>query len=116
MLEQLRAFGAPPEVLAAAAERQQAELDAWAVPVWPECWHAAQLFLATATQWVLVPRADGRMVRTGLRYEAITPTVADAVRQLIPRRLRQPAGHLLHQLRVMELAVLDEQARQLATT
>ena len=113
MLEQLRAFGAPAEVLQAAAERQQAELDAWAMPVWPENWHAAQLFLACATQWVIVPRVDGRMVRTGLRYESIA-AVSDAVRAAVPRRWRRPPAELLHQLRSMELAVLDEQALQLA--
>lgn len=112
MLDQLRQFGAPAEVLRAAEQRLKAEADAVTLPVWPENWHAVNLFLALATQWHWVAPWRLPAQRTGLRLDAV-PTVLPMVRRAVPARHRQPYAVLLRQLQAMEDAVLEEQAAKL---
>jgi len=64
-------------------ERAQLQAEA---RVWPEHWHAVQVFLGMATQWQAVGGGFG-FVWTGLRYEAL-PVVERAVRHQVPRELR----------------------------
>lgn len=74
--------------------------------MWPENWHAVQLFSALATQWHWRPTVGGAR-RCGLRYEAVA-AVLPAVRHAVPRRWRQPYPQLLTQLQHMEDQVLAE--------
>lgn len=111
MLDQLRKFEAPPEVLAAAEARLQAEAQAVTIPVWPENWHAVRTFVAMATQWHWVVPWRCPPARTGLRLEAL-PAVLPAVQPSVPRRLRKPYAELVAQLQAMEDAALAEFAKQ----
>ena len=110
MLEQLRQFGAPPEVLRATEQRLHAEAQDATIPVWPENWHAVLLFVAMATQWHWVAPWRCPPARTGLRLEAL-PAVLPAVQRGVPRRLRKPYAVLLGQLQTMEDAALSEFAK-----
>lgn len=81
--------------------------------MWPEHWHAVQVFLGMATQW----RAVGGfgIAWTGLRYEAVE-RVERAVRDQVPRalRLRGRRGWpvLFDQLRVLEAKALVARNRR----
>lgn len=111
MLEQLRQFGAPAEVLRATQNRLEAEAAERTVPIWPENWHAVIVFVRMATQWNWAAPWRGIPVRTGLRLEAL-PVVQAAARREVPRRLRVKPDRLLQQLQLMEDVVLDEQGKR----
>lgn len=100
MLQQLQQLGAPPEVIAATAQRLQAEADGITFAVWPDNWHAVLTFVAMATQWHWVGTMASAQ-RTGLRLEAL-PAVLPAMRRTVPRRWRQPYHILLQQLQHLE--------------
>lgn len=70
--------------------------------VYPENWKAVQLFILLGTQWNVGPM--GGFV--GLRYESVESIMRIS---LIPVKNRLK---LLHALRVMEFAVLDEMAKR----
>lgn len=110
MLDQLRALGAPADVLQAYAARADAEAKQATVPIWPENWHAVQVFGAMATQWHWLVGMGGAQ-RVGLRLEAL-PAVLPAVKRQVIRRWRQPHHVLLRQLQNMEDAALDAWAQQ----
>lgn len=113
MVDQLRQWGAPPEVITATQQRLAAEAQQATVDVWPENWHALGLFLALETQWnVAVGLAGAR--RLGLRYEAVTPLLQDMVRAEVPRRLHQPPAVLMRQLLQLEDTALKAMAEQRA--
>jgi hypothetical protein len=79
------------------------------VQVWPEHWHATQVFLGMSTQWNAVGTMRGARV-IGLRYEALA-TVERAARRQVPRELRMHRRRdwpvLLDQLRVIEAKAAD---------
>jgi hypothetical protein len=78
MLEDLRAFGFPPEEIAKAAAdllAQRRAPDAFAVH--PHNAFAVRLFLAMQTQWSAVALSTlsaARMIRIGLKYEVLETT------------------------------------------
>ncbi len=111
VLVQLRQWGAAPEVLRAAEEQLQAQAQAAQVRVWPEHWHAVQVLLAMATQWVWVPCGMAGARPVGLRLEAL-PVVLPAVRARVQRQHRQPYAVLLQQLQQLEDAALAALAQQ----
>lgn len=88
-------------MVAATQVRLQAEAAAWCCDVWPENWHAVQLFVALATQWHWASAGLAGSRRTGLRYSAIRP-VLPMVQQAVQQRWRQPYPTLMRQLQHME--------------
>lgn len=72
------------------------------VRVWPENWHAAQVFVAMNTQWRTRDMADGRLRYEGLRYEALGPVLAE----LAHIALARPHSILMRQLRYLEQRAL----------
>lgn len=113
MLDQLRQFGAPPAVLAAAQANVERSAAQAVVLVWPEHWHAVLLFIAMATQWHWVPVGLGGARRVGLRLEAL-PTVRPAVAATVPPHCRKPYPVLLGQLQQLEDTALAEMRRMQA--
>jgi len=81
--------------------------------VWPEHWHAVQVFLGMATQWQAVATGFG-FVWTGLRLEAV-PAVERGVRHLVPRELRLHRPRqwpvLFDQLRCLEAKAIEARNR-----
>ena len=112
MLAQLRQLGAPADVIQATQQRLAAEAEHWHVDIWPDNWHAVQLFVALATQWHWVA-GMAAVQRTGLRYEALqVPAVQALVDAQVAPPLRQPPAVLMRQLQVLEDTALAEWARQ----
>lgn len=83
----------------ASAEEWVGELPAEELPIWPENWPTAQLFMALQTQW-RIALGMGQVVWLGLDYAA-----AQAAMQLlaVPRKDRQ---EIFAGLCVMERAAL----------
>jgi Phage related hypothetical protein (DUF1799) len=79
--------------------RQQPAAD---VQVWPENWHAAQLFVAMHSQWRVSVEPSGRWHYWGLRYEALGPVLAE----LAHVQHAQPHPILMRQLRYLEQRAL----------
>jgi hypothetical protein len=113
VLDQLRQFGAPPAVLAAAKAQVERSAAQAVVLVWPEHWHAVLLFRAMATQWHWAPCGLAGAQRVGLRMEAL-PAVRPAVAATVPPHCRQPYHVLVHQLQQLEDAALAELRRMQA--
>ncbi len=89
LIEDLRAFGAPQEVIDVA---QQAEQRERLCVVWPENWDTVRLFCDLSTQWQV---GFGGVI--GLRYESV----------LAVMRLRRIKGaEMFDDLRVMEAEAL----------
>jgi len=110
VLLQLEKLGAPADVIESTRQQLEADAARHQVLVWPENWHAVQVFRMMATQWVWVA-GMGSAMRTGLRLEAL-PTVLPAVRPLVHRRWRQPYHVLLQQLQQLEDAALGEWSKR----
>lgn len=105
LLADARAMGAGARQLEALRARIEADEGGGDVlGVWPEHWHAFQVFEGMAEQWRVVA-VEGRLMRLGLDYAALPP-VLDAHRRL-PRRLRQRPRTLLRQLRVLTVAARE---------
>lgn len=102
-LEALRLWGGTPEQIAEWRALLGEQAAAEQVSVWPEHWHAWQVFRAMSTQWRAV--AGHRTVWLGLDYAPL-PTVARAVRPTVPRAHRQRWSVVLDQLQVIELAAI----------
>ncbi len=100
MLEQAQAFGASAAQLEALRGSIERRNRPQAAGVWPEHWHALEVFLAMATQWRTHLGARG-LFYEGLDYAALPPVLAEHRR--LPRRLRQPMDRLMPQLRTLEL-------------
>lgn len=96
-------LGAPPLVLDALRKRLQAQREAAVFGVWPEHWHAVEVFRAMRTQWQAVVGMEG-LHYLGLNYTPLE-TVLKAVRPRIPRDLRRPLHELLPLLQVIEVVV-----------
>ncbi len=92
-------MGATEEFLAEAKASLQARHAMRTVAVWPEHWHALQLFLAMHTQWLRVHQH-----RVGLNY-AVLPVVRQAVR--VARPYHQRWSRVFAQLQIMEAAALE---------
>jgi len=89
-----------PEVLEQAREHIARTNKTATLPIWPDAWHALQLFLALHTQWHLVASMMG--VRwQGLNYAAI-PYGMLAARAEVPVDLRRPLAEIMPQLQVLE--------------
>ncbi len=71
--------------------------------VWPEGWHALQVFLAMETQWNVAATFEHGLRLVGLRYEAL-PVVLASLRPLIPPECLQPLAIVRPQIKRMELA------------
>ncbi len=89
MRADLRAFGAAQEQIEHALGPPETDF-----AVWPENWDAVQAFLAVQTQW-----ATGFSGPTGLDYSRVRAGWELAGIAVTPE--------LFHQLRIMELTVLD---------
>lgn len=74
--------------------------------VLPECWYAANVFLAMSTQWIWSAGMQPR--RQGLQLASL-PVVTAALRHVQHRR---PLHELLPQLQVMEDAALAALSRK----
>jgi hypothetical protein len=72
--------------------------------IWPEHWHAVTVLTTMATQWLVVAGMGG-IAWTGMDYSSL-PTVIEATKSSMPRRLRKRLAELLPQLQVMERVVL----------
>ena len=90
----MRVFGAPAEIVVAAAARQEFEVMA-------ENWPAVEAFAALSTQW---RRAGMDGTPVGLDYVAVEPTLKLIGRELTPA--------LFGELRLMESAALEAMARR----
>ncbi len=88
-------------MLAALQKRLQAERESAVFGVWPEHWHAVEVFRAMRTQWRLVLGMKGERY-LGLDYTALD-LVMRAVLPRIPRHLRKPLHELLPLLQVIEV-------------
>lgn len=110
MLRQLVQLGAPADVIESMRQQLESDADRHQVLVWPENWHAVQVFRLMATQWVWVA-GMGSAMRTGLRLEAL-PAVLPAAQPLVQRRWRRPYHVLLQQVQQMEDAALGEWNKQ----
>jgi len=101
----MEAFGASPELLAAARRDIQARAEPYAV--WPENWRAVQLFCALGTQWRVIVGAGmgGGRAWLGIPYE-ILPIVEARVRPT-PGAPDPDPQHLFAQLRVLETTALE---------
>lgn len=73
------------------------------IDIWPEHWHAFNVFLSMGTQWRSVAGFGG-VLRMGLDYAAL-PVVLAEHRSV---EHRQPLDLLMPQLRIMEYAALRE--------
>jgi hypothetical protein len=106
-LEVIRQWGATPEqieewrkALAVQAQFEEGE-------VWPENWHAVQLFLAMGTQWRCAAGALG-VLWIGLDYSPLWHVNA-TLRRSIPRELRVSRRReidLLDQIHILEVAAV----------
>jgi hypothetical protein len=105
LLADMRAMRASESQLEAARARIDAQRAADTPRIWPQHWHAVQVFMAMDTQWRTGP--DGRP--GGLDYAALDPVLREH-RQRLPRRLRRPIGQLMPQLRALERAALRAMA------
>lgn len=72
------------------------------VAVWPENWHAAQLFVAMSTQWRVTEMGNGQLRYWGLRYEALPPVLDELAG--LPHV--QPHHVLMRQVRYLEQRAL----------
>jgi Phage related hypothetical protein (DUF1799) len=72
------------------------------VLVWPENWHAAQLFVAMHSQWRISVEPSGRWRYWGLHYEALGPVLAE----LAHVQHAQPHPIVMRQLRYLEQRAL----------
>lgn len=70
--------------------------------VWPQHWHAAQVFAGMSTQW-RTELGRGGLVYLGLDYGALAPVLAEheATAHVQPMRVLMP------QLRTMEGAAME---------
>lgn len=68
--------------------------------VWPDNWQVWEVFRCMTTQWHVL-LAEGQLIRTGLRYEAL-PEVWRGTRTPAADRAR-----VFSELREMELTALD---------
>lgn len=98
----MRAWGAPPEVLAKAqAQAEVAPPEAKTFYVWLDNARSFELFTCVRSQWMY---AGGFAVqRTGLNYAGVQAHLQINV----PRRFHRA---LMHDLQAMELAVLQADA------
>lgn len=88
------------EELRATLEKANANAE---LAIWPEAWHALQLFLGMQTQWrLLVNQFTGAMRWEGLRYGSL-PLVMAATRPRVPAECRQPLHELMRQLQLLEI-------------
>jgi len=110
MLRSLQQWGAPPDVMERTRDWLREQAKQATVPVWPEHWHALQLFLRLRTQWHWVS-AGHEARRIGLRYESITPSLQQAVADAVAPDLHQPPAALWAQLQHLEAAALDAWAK-----
>lgn len=94
-------MGLPPEEIEAAAAWLAAEAEPEGFEVYPENWQSLEVFLALGTQWNWVAGFSAA-VRSGLRYEAITPLFLES---LGVRKRTRP--QVLGDVRAMERAALE---------
>lgn len=99
----LRRLGGTTEQVAGWRELLGEAAQAEQVSVWPEHWHAWQVFRAMGTQWRAV--ASGKLVWLGLDYAPLQ-AVARTVRPEVPRAHRQRWPALFAQLQVLEVAAI----------
>lgn len=106
-LQALRLWGASDAVVAEWRRVLHAQARNDQEPeVWPEHWHAAQLFAAVGSQWRCTPSARGGVLWVGLDYAALSPLLLRAVRPTVPRRLRRRWPELFAQLQALEAAAI----------
>lgn len=110
MLRSLQQWGAPADVIASTRDWLHQQAKAATVPVWPEHWHAVQLFLRLRTQWHWVS-VGHEARRTGLRYESATPALLQAVADSIAPSQVQPPAVLWAHLQTLESAALEAWAK-----
>jgi len=112
VVEDLRAMGAPDEVIEQYLREQRSEDSAFAI--FPENWEAFELFNRMGTQWrtALATCGEGFISRlTGLDYTAL-----EALMRMRPRRDKEGriidrAGNF-ERVRIMEIAALEAWAQQ----
>lgn len=93
-------MGASAEVIEAFRQRMEPDPEP---AVWPQHWHAAQVFLGLATQWRVVAGMVG-LLYTGLDYGAMQPVLEEHAQVAH----QQPMCTLMPQLRVMEQEARDQ--------
>ncbi|MFO1217649.1 MAG: DUF1799 domain-containing protein [Burkholderiaceae bacterium] len=97
-------MGASPERVAAWRKALMARAHFVHAEVWPEHWHAWQVFCAMSTQWRAVA-GRARTVWLGLDYTPMR-TVERCLRPAIAPHLRRDWPALLEQLQVLEVAAI----------
>ena len=94
-------MGATPQVIEQMAERLREQAVGRTQDVWPQHWHAANIFAGMSTQWRVVAGAAG-LLYLGLDYAAL-PVVREEHQGI---EHEQPMRVLMPQLRHMEGAAL----------
>ncbi len=90
LVDDLKTFGAPPEIIEQARAAEHAEL---VCEVWPENWAVVSVFLELSTQWSV-----GFGGALGLRYDS-------AILYMRARKIRN-VSQMLDDLRIMEAEAL----------
>lgn len=98
----MKSCGAPPEAIAAYRARLFSEAEQRAIGIFPENWHAWNVFRAMGSQWRTTGGFAGRIYE-GLDYGAL-PIVLAEHRRVEPR---QPLHVLMPQLRTLESAARE---------
>jgi hypothetical protein len=78
------------------------------VEVWPQHWHAWQLFLALGTQWRVVALPSGRLRYIGLDYAAAERLFREKRPRTVPRQRRREVMRQLRELEAKGLAAANE--------
>jgi len=95
-------MGASAEVLEQFAARLRQAAEQACVQVWPQHWHAVNVFAGMSTQWRVVAGMAG-LLYLGLDYAAL-PAVREEHEGI---EHAQPMRVLMPQLRYMERTALD---------
>lgn len=109
-MEDLRVWGATQQQIDEWRTILRSRAKEQGVDVWPEHWHAVQLFLAMGTQWRIAVGPMGQVLRLGLDYAALDACDRIA-RPHVPRDLRRhrrgQRAELIDQLRTLEAQAIQ---------
>lgn len=98
----MQACGAPPETIAAYRAQLFSEAEQRSIDIFPENWHAWNVFRAMGSQWRVVAGFGGKSYE-GLDYASLPIPLAEH-RHVQPR---QPLHLLMPQIRTLERAARE---------